>query len=343
MNTTLFAPELFATDLIAWFRRAHRDMPWRLTQDPYCIMVSEFMLQQTQVITVIPYYIRFIQRFPTLQTLAAADAVEVLSYWAGLGYYSRVRNLQSACEQIVQQHGGVFPRDYASIRALKGVGDYTAGAIRSIAFGQATPAVDGNVMRVFARLMSDSQDIALEKTKKFWREQLTQWMDYHHPSEYTQGLMELGAMICTPKNPQCLHCPVHDYCSSFHDSTVSNFPVKLNHTKIKREYFIAHWIQNEQQVLIEQRPVKGLLASQWQLPMTPINEDESLQLSTQTVTYQHQFSHRLWTIHLQMHHDSYVIDSAHQKWIDISQMNTHLITAHQRLLAIQTNKKPLQI
>lgn len=342
MNKTLFMPELFSSNLISWFRRSRRDMPWRLTHDPYCIMVSEFMLQQTQVVTVIPYYIRFIQRFPTLQSLAAAEATEVLSYWAGLGYYSRVRNLQSACQQIVQQHGGVFPRDYVSIRALKGVGDYTAGAIRSIAFGHATPAVDGNVMRVFARLMSDSQDIALEKTKKFWRDQLTEWVDHQHPSDYTQGLMELGAMICTPKNPQCDHCPVRDYCSSFHSNTVSNYPVKINHTKVKNEYFIVHWIQNGEQVVVEQRPVKGLLASQWQLPMTSITEQESLQLSTQLVTYQHQFSHRLWTLHLQLHQDIYPIESSHQKWIDISQVTHHLITAHQRLLAMQTHNKPLQ-
>lgn len=335
MNSSLFSAKQFAHNLVTWYRSSHRDMPWRLTKDPYCIMVSEFMLQQTQVATVIPYYIRFVQRFPNLQSLASAAPEEVLSYWAGLGYYSRVRNLQAACQQIVMHHGGIFPRDYPSIRQLKGVGDYTVGAILSIAFEQATPAVDGNVMRVFSRMMSDPRDIALEKTKQYWRTSLVEWVDHENPSEYTQGLMELGATICTPKKPQCEFCPVRSMCAAYLTKTVDQFPVKLNHIKVKEEFFIAYWIQQGDRILIEQRPDRGLLASQWQLPMKMIEESESRILAQTLPTYRHQFSHRLWTIHLQTMDEGQPNNPTMSQWVLINDLSKKLITAHQRLMALK--------
>ena len=330
MNLELFYPEKFNEALLQWFRVAQRPMPWRLTKDPYAIMVSEFMLQQTQVATVIPYYLRFMQRFPTLYELAQAPEEEVLTYWAGLGYYSRVRNLLHACQQIVTDFQGRFPTDYEAIRSLKGVGDYTAGAIRSIAFEQATPAVDGNVMRVFSRLTGDHQDIGLEKTKQQWRRHILQWMDHQHSSEYTQGLMELGATVCTPKNPNCERCPVQQFCWSFAHQQVSHYPVKAKRVKIIVESYDVLWITNgQQQVVIEQRPATGLLARQWQLPMQQISSSREV-----SPDYRHQFSHRIWNLYLVSKVQPDYPLQPHQKWGHFDEIKTSLITAHQRLLDI---------
>lgn len=331
MNLTLFYKDQFNDALVKWFRRTQRPMPWRLTKDPYAIMVSEFMLQQTQVVTVIPYYIRFIQRFPTAHELAIASEEDVLRLWAGLGYYSRARHLQRACQQIMHDFHGRFPSDYEQIRSLQGVGDYTAGAIRSIAFDLPTPAVDGNVMRVFSRITESRDDIGLEKTKQMWRQSIAQWMDIHHASDYTQGLMELGAVICTPKNPQCSLCPVKEFCTAFTNQSVSDYPVKNKKVKVTETFYDVLLITNGQgQVVIEQRPASGLLALQWQLPMV---ERDGIPL--EQVDYRHQFSHRLWHLRLQsISNPNYPLDS-HQKWDDITNVKMSIITAHQRLLQLK--------
>ncbi|MGZ8427502.1 MAG: A/G-specific adenine glycosylase, partial [Candidatus Binatia bacterium] len=195
--------------LLNWYRRNQRDLPWRDSRDPYTIWVSETMLQQTQVKTVLPYYARFVAAFPTLQTLAGAPLPRVLRLWSGLGYYRRAENLHKAARRIVAQHGGNLPRNYDLLRALPGIGAYTAGALLSIAFDEKYPAVDGNVRRVLSRLFHTNGEAAVRKIAG----KLAQTSQ---PGNLNQALMELGAMVCTPKEPRCGDCPVTSYCRS-HD------------------------------------------------------------------------------------------------------------------------------
>src|SRR6516225_9136666 len=202
--------ERIAEALLAWYRRGHRDLPWRRTRDPFRIWVSEIMLQQTRAQAVIPYFERFLARFPDVESLARADEEEVLTLWSGLGYYSRARNLRGAA--IVMRAAGGFPRDYAAIRQLPGVGEYTASAIASIAFGLPHAVLDGNVLRVVARVENDFSDIASPATRERFRSLVQKWLDQRYPGEFNQALMELGAMVCLPRNPSCLVCPLAACC-----------------------------------------------------------------------------------------------------------------------------------
>ena len=202
----------FQNDLITWFEREQRDLPWRKDQDPYKVWVSEIMLQQTKVDTVIPYFNSFIKQFPNIQSLAEAEEDRVLKAWEGLGYYSRARNLQSAVREVHESYGGIVPNTPKEISTLKGVGPYTTGAILSIAYGVPEPAVDGNVMRVLSRILLIKEDIAKPKTRKVFEEVIRDLISKENPSFFNQGLMELGAMVCTPTSPSCLLCPVREHC-----------------------------------------------------------------------------------------------------------------------------------
>lgn len=203
----------FSTELLSWYERSKRDLPWRRHRDPYYIWVSEIMLQQTRVDTVIPYFQRFIERFPTIRDLAEAPEEEVLKCWEGLGYYSRARNLQAAAKQVMERHGGIVPDTKAEVSALKGVGPYTTGAILSIAFNRPEPAVDGNVMRVLSRYFLIEEDVAKAGTRTLMEELAAELIPEGRASDFNQALMELGALVCTPKSPQCLICPVMARCA----------------------------------------------------------------------------------------------------------------------------------
>ncbi len=211
--------------LLPWYEFGHRDLPWRRTNDPYRIWISEIMLQQTRAQAVIPYYERFLARFPDVAALAAATEQEVLALWSGLGYYSRARNLRRAALQI--HVAGGFPRDYESIRSLPGIGDYTAAAIASIAFGLPHAVLDGNVLRVVARVENDSSDIASAATRGRFRATAQSWLDPRYPGLFNQALMELGATVCLARNPLCLVCPLADLCQARAAGTVRQLPVKL--------------------------------------------------------------------------------------------------------------------
>jgi A/G-specific adenine glycosylase len=215
--------------LVDWYRRGHRDLPWRRSQDPYRIWVSEIMLQQTRAQAVIPYYHRFLDRFPTVEALAAAAEEEVLALWAGLGYYSRARNLRRAAGQVVVRGG--FPREHAAIRDLPGIGDYTAAAIGSIAFGLPHAVVDGNVLRVVARMENDFADIAALRTRERFRAIVQGWMGRFNPGIFNQALMELGATVCLPANPLCRQCPLARQCRALQAGTVGQLPVKPRKTE----------------------------------------------------------------------------------------------------------------
>ncbi len=205
--------EYFSGHLLEWYMENKRDLPWRRHRDPYYIWVSEIMLQQTRVDTVIPYFKRFIERFPTVEALADAPEQDVLKCWEGLGYYSRARNLQAAAKQVKELHGGQVPDDRAAVFALKGVGPYTAGAILSIAFNKPEPAVDGNVMRVLSRYFLIEEDIMKGSTRALMEGLVTELIPEGRASDFNQALMELGALVCTPKSPHCLTCPVMEHCA----------------------------------------------------------------------------------------------------------------------------------
>jgi A/G-specific adenine glycosylase len=212
--------------LLGWFRQFQRDLPWRRTRDPYRIWVSEIMLQQTRVAAVIPYYERFLARFPDVLALAEAPPEEVLRLWSGLGYYSRARNLQKAAQQIVAQHGGEFPRDHAAALALAGIGAYTGAAILSIAFGAKLAVLDGNVARVLARLGAIRGDLHESRRWQSLQKTAQELLDPKAASDWNQAMMELGAMVCTPRAPQCLLCPVANFCRARQSGEPEAFPEK---------------------------------------------------------------------------------------------------------------------
>jgi A/G-specific adenine glycosylase len=204
----------FRKNLLAWFKKFQRDLPWRRTSDPYAIWLSEIMLQQTRVAAAIPYFERFLEHFPTIEALAKAPEEDVLRLWAGLGYYSRARNLQSAARQIVVLHNGGFPPDEAHALALSGIGNYTAPAILSIAFGKKLAVLDGNVARVLARLGAIRGDLRAANRWMELQETANKLLDREHPGDWNQAMMELGATLCTPRAPQCLLCPVNEFCEA---------------------------------------------------------------------------------------------------------------------------------
>ena len=252
--------------LLPWYRENKRDLPWRQTKEPYHVWLSEIMLQQTRVEAVKGYYARFLQVLPDIKSLAACEDDLLHKLWEGLGYYSRVRNLKKAAIQIMEDHGGIFPREYEKIRKLPGIGDYTAGAVSSICFDAPTPAVDGNVLRVVSRLTEDDTPIDLPAQKK----KVDAILREIYPAEageFTQALMELGATLCGPNwEPRCAECPCKAFCGGYLHDTARSFPVKLPKKEKKVEDRTVFILSCDGRYALEKRPDKGLLAGLWQFP-----------------------------------------------------------------------------
>ncbi|MFS0726131.1 A/G-specific adenine glycosylase [Paenibacillus sp. 1P07SE] len=276
---TVDAQAFFSRELLAWYRANKRDLPWRRSRDAYRIWVSEIMLQQTRVDTVIPYYNRFMDKFPTIGALAEAPEEEVLKCWEGLGYYSRARNLQAGARQVMQLHGGSVPDDADAVAALKGVGPYTRGAIMSIAFNRPEPAVDGNVMRVLSRYMCLEDDIAKSSTRVKTEILAKSLIPEGAAGDFNQGLMELGALICTPKSPGCLICPVMEHCAGRLAGREKELPIKTKAKPPRPELRLAALIEGSGEqagrILVRQRPDTGLLARMWELPHIHADGGES--------------------------------------------------------------------
>ncbi|MFB4323821.1 A/G-specific adenine glycosylase [Paenibacillus lautus] len=269
----------FSQELLDWYEINKRDLPWRRHRDPYYIWVSEIMLQQTRVDTVIPYFHRFIERFPTIQSLADAPEDDVLKCWEGLGYYSRARNLQAAARQVTEQYDGVMPSGKDEVSGLKGIGPYTSGAIRSIAFNIPAAAVDGNVMRVLSRYFLIEEDIMKVKTRTKMEDLVLTLVPDGRASDFTQALMELGALICTPKSPKCLVCPVMEHCSARLEGKEESLPIKTKAKPPRPEYRLTAIVEgtgvHEGKILIRKRPAAGLLAGMWELPHVIVSADGS--------------------------------------------------------------------
>ncbi len=261
-----FLPET----LLPWFAEHRRDLPWRRDREPYHVWLSEIMLQQTRVEAVRGYYERFLAALPTVQALADAPEDRLLKLWEGLGYYSRARNLQKAAQVIVTQHGGVFPREYDDVRALPGIGPYTAGAICSICFELPTPAVDGNVLRVAARLLRLDAPVTEERIKRGIGEMLEKIYPAGRCGDFTQALMELGATVCLPNGePKCALCPVAAFCAARAAGEQMRYPVKAEKKPRRREDRTVFLLRCEGAIAVCRRPEKGLLAGLWQLPDVP--------------------------------------------------------------------------
>ncbi len=265
----------FRKKLLTWFEKYQRDLPWRGIDDPYRIWVSEVMLQQTQVIKVMEYYERFIERFPDVKQLAAAPLQDVLKVWEGLGYYARARNLHKAAKCIVEEFDGKIPSDYATFRKLPGVGDYSAAAVQSIAFNTPYAAVDGNIKRVLARLFLIDAPINEATSVKVFQQKADDLLDRKESGLFNQAMMELGATVCRPQSPTCLVCPVNQFCEAFQTARQDQFPHKRKTKPTPEHHMAAGVIYKGTEVLIVQRPLDGLLGGLWEFPNGQLSENET--------------------------------------------------------------------
>ncbi|MBR2484086.1 MAG: A/G-specific adenine glycosylase [Oscillospiraceae bacterium] len=266
--------------LLRWYDENRRILPWREEVSPYRTWVSEIMLQQTRVAAVLPYFARFMTAFPTVEALAEAEEEKLLKLWEGLGYYSRVRNLQKAAKIIVEQYSGEFPRTYEALVALPGIGDYTAGAILSIACGVPTPAVDGNVLRIVARITGDEGDVMDAAVKKRHRAAIAETMSKERPGAYVQALMDLGATVCLPNGePLCDVCPARDFCCAREEGKTAALPVRTKKKARRVEEMTVLLLIREGRVALRKRPDEGLLAALWEFPNFPgkCSEEETAQ------------------------------------------------------------------
>ncbi len=292
--------------LLEWYRDNARRLPWRDDPTPYHVWVSEIMLQQTRVAAVLDYYRRFLAEAPDVAALAALPEDRLMKLWQGLGYYNRARNLQTAARQIMEKHGGVFPSDYDSIRALKGVGDYTAGAICSIAFGQPVPAVDGNVLRVAARLTGDGGDVTTQAMKGRVTEALRAVIPIQAAGEFTQAVMELGATVCLPNGaPLCERCPAEKFCVARRTGQTDRLPVKAPQKARRVEERTVWLIFRGRRVALRRRPDRGLLAGLWEYPNElgsewPAAWDLPLKRVERGGTAKHIFTHIEWRMTAQV-------------------------------------------
>jgi A/G-specific adenine glycosylase len=296
-----------AGKLLEWYRENKRDLPWRRTKDPYAVWVSEIMLQQTRVDTAVGYYLRFMERFPDVESLAAAAESDVLNVWKGLGYYSRARNMMLSAREIADKYGGRFPGEYRLLSKLPGIGAYTAGAVASIAFGLPVPAVDGNVMRVVSRLYALREDIAKPAAKGRVGEIVSGMIPREHAGDFTQALMELGALICLPVSPRCVDCPLRPDCAAYAGELTDMLPVK-GQSRAPHPV-LAYWVfavWQGDRLLMQFRGGETLLSRMWGLPMAEKKEGESPELTAEK-TYglilkdgrldgrvKHVFTHRTW-------------------------------------------------
>ncbi len=265
----------FQEALLDWYAAHKRDLPWRATRDPYRIWVSEVMLQQTQVATVVPYFEKFVEKYPDVRTLAESPLENVLKTWEGMGYYARARNLHRAARLIVGEMGGEIPRDYPAFRSLPGVGDYIAAAVTSIAHDRPHPVVDGNVGRVLARLFLVDTPVGTVASARALKERAEDLLDRSNPGEFNQALMELGALVCAPRSPACGLCPVSRHCGALADSVQTRYPVRRKRRKTPEYHIAVGVVRKDGRILITRRKDAGLLGGLWEFPGGKVQPGET--------------------------------------------------------------------
>lgn len=297
-----------APPLLRWYEQNKRTLPFRTVSTPYRVWVSEIMLQQTRVSAALPYFERFMAELPTVADLAACDPERLHKLWEGLGYYSRVRNLQKAAQIVMEQHGGALPADYDALLKLPGVGAYTAGAIASISFGLPVPAVDGNVLRVFARLYNDDADVMAPATRRLFTRRVLDQMPKAAPGPYNEALMELGALVCIPGTPHCEACPLADRCLGCAAGRAGELPVKPAPKAKTTVPVTVALVESDAGLLLQRRPAKGLLAGLWQPAAweKALTKDEltaalaklgvQATLTEPLPPAKHVFTHRVWQL-----------------------------------------------
>jgi A/G-specific adenine glycosylase len=345
----------FTRNLLKWYYAHGRDLPWRRTADPYAIWISEIMLQQTQVATVLPYYERFLSSFPTVRDLAAAPLDKVLKAWEGLGYYARARHLHRAANEIVTRFGGDFPSRFEAILSLPGIGRSTAGAIATIAFGLRYPILDGNVKRVLCRYFCVEED----PKKKEIEEQLWRYSEKLLPrkeaEDYTQAIMDLGATLCIPVEPRCTLCPVRKKCKAFQKGVQEDLPVKSVGKRIPERDYVAGVLFRGEKVLIRRRPAKGLLGGLWEFPGGSVDLEKGgrgldkklrgvLRKEIPWIVNQwaplgkikHIFTHFKMTLHVFSGHveNRQGKNSDEQKWVALEELSNYAFpSAHQKIVS----------
>lgn len=361
----------FRRTLLNWYDNEKRDLPWRRTKNPYFIWISEIMLQQTQVVTVIPYYERFLEWFPTIEDLANAPEDKLLKAWEGLGYYSRVRNMQKAAQEIMVKFDGVFPDNHKDILSLKGIGPYTAGAISSIAFGLAEPAVDGNVMRVMARLFEVNYDIGEPKNRKIFQAIMEILIDPERPGDFNQALMDLGTDIESAKNPRPDESPIRFFSAAYLHGTYDKYPIKLPKKKPKPLQLQAFVIQNNGGDFLLEKNLDGrLLGGFWSFPIVETDfigqqldlfekNTASLKTVSQKALFEkdyqvtpdwtkrefspvkHTFSHQKWTIELieGMVTSDEVSKDKELRWVSLDQLQDYPMATPQKKMLVEYLKK----
>ena len=324
-----------STLLLNWYSKHGRVLPWRGHPDPYVIWVSEIMLQQTRVETVIPYFERWMARFPNIRILAEADEQDVLNLWEGLGYYSRARNLHKAAKIILEKHGGNLPRDLNELRALPGVGRYTVGAIASMAFGLDEPTLDGNLRRVFARLFDVKEQADTPAGENILWGLAGQHLPKGKAGDYNQALMDLGATICLPKNPRCLLCPLTKICKARINGTQGKRPVLKKKKSVPHHIHTAAVLLKKNTVLLVKRPSKGLLGGMWEFPNARVKKEPAGELvkliktaykikvrkRSEMKSVGHAYSHFKVTVYPFLCDAVLVSKSENMKWVRINELD----------------------
>ena len=322
----------FTQPLIEWYHNNKRDLVFRTHQDPYRIWISEIMAQQTQIISMLDYYERWIEKWPSIKELAQAEEQEVLKAWEGLGYYSRARNILKTAKIIDKEYNAQLPITYLELRELPGIGDYTAGAISSIAYKQNVAAIDGNVIRVMSRLMKDNRDFLKSKNKKELKESLESLMKGSDPSDFTQALMELGALICKPVNPLCLECPLQKICLSKKDNSQMDYPVKKVKIKNQTIEYNVFVYKTNQSLLVSSDDTDNLMKGLLRLPMLEVGLEIPFRDYKYVYTMKHLFSHKTWILNV---YEVHTLTSIFSDWyfIVLDEINKHTWTvAHKKII-----------